>query len=204
MMAESCSFSKGMNRSLLSLLFCLQASLSLAVDFKKDIAPILKAQCYKCHSEEAKKEKAGYVFDNLERLGKDIGPGRVVEPGDLEESHLYQVLIKPQDDDGHMPPNKVLDAGDLAKIKQWITDGASLDGGKKPTAGGSSLGTPGGLPARPVMQNWTNTDGRIIQAAMLRLEGENVILQMANGQTYPYPLSKLSADSQALAKRGGK
>ncbi|CAN5702277.1 hypothetical protein BH11VER1_BH11VER1_12260 [soil metagenome] len=194
-----------MNRSLLSILFCFQVSIAFAVDFKKDIAPILKAQCYKCHSEEAKKEKAGYVFDNLERLGKDIGPGRVIEPGDIEESHLYQVLIKPQDDDGHMPPNKALEAGDLAKIKQWITDGAPLEGGKKPTAGGgSSLGAPGSLPARPVMQSWTSADGRVIQAAMLRVEGETVILQMANGQTYPVPLSKLSAASQELAKRGGK
>lgn len=175
-----------------------------AVDFKKDIAPILKAQCYKCHSEEAKKEKSGYVFDNLTRLAKDIGPGRVIEPGDLEESHLYQTLIRPEGDDAHMPRGKTLDPSDIAKVKQWIMDGASLDGGKKPTAGGSAAGAPGGLPARPVMQNWTNTEGRIIQASMLRMEGDNVILQMANGQTYPYPLSKLSADSQALAKKGGK
>ncbi len=104
-----------------------------------------------------------------------------------------------------MPPNKTLDAGDIAKFKQWILDGASLDGGKKPTAGART-----GLPprpvssARPVMQNWNNTDGRIIQAAMIRVEGDNVVLQMANGQTYPYPLSKLSAASQALAKNGGK
>ncbi len=193
-----------MNRSLLSLLFCFPVSLTLAADFKKDIAPILKAQCYKCHSEEAKKEKAGYVFDNLARLGKDIGPGRVIEPGDLEASHLYQTLIKPEDDDGHMPPNKSLDAGDIAKFKQWIMEGASLDGGKKPTAGGSTAGAPGGLPARPAMQSWTSADGRVIQAAMLRVEGENVILQMANGQTYPVPMSKLSAASQELAKRGGK
>ena len=29
------------------------------------------------------------------------------------------------------------------------------------------------------MQNWTNTEGKVIQAAMLKLEGENVVLQMA-------------------------
>lgn len=177
----------------------------VAVDFKKDIAPILKTQCYKCHSEEAKKEKSGYVFDNLTRLAKDIGPGRVIEPGDLEESHLYQTLILPEGDDSHMPRGKTLDPSDIAKVKQWIMDGAPLDGGKRPTAtSGTTAGTPGGLPARPVMQNWTNTDGRVIQAAMIRMEGDHVILLMANGQTYPYPLSKLSSASQALAKRGGK
>lgn len=55
-----------------------------------------------------------------------------------------------------------------------------------------------------MLQNWTNTEGRAIQAEMVKMEGENVVLRMANGQTYNYPLSKLSPASQELAKRGGK
>jgi hypothetical protein len=54
------------------------------------------------------------------------------------------------------------------------------------------------------MQNWTNTEGKVIQAEMMKLEGENVVLRTANGQVYNYPLNKLSAESQELAKRGGK
>ena len=58
------------------------ASHAGAADFRRDIRPILEKHCYECHSEKAKKEKAGYVFDNLKRFGNDIDPrGVVVEGG---------------------------------------------------------------------------------------------------------------------------
>lgn len=175
------------------------ASLVWAVDFKRDIQPILKAQCYKCHSEEADKEKGGYVFDNLERLAKDIGPGRVIEPGKVGDSHFFFTLVSDVDDDAHMPPNKMLADKDIQKIREWIEAGAVIDGA--PMAEKS-----GGLPpqeAAPVMQAWTNTDGKTIQAAMLRLEGEAVVLRMANGQIYNYPLEKLAPESQEQARKAG-
>jgi hypothetical protein len=176
-----------------------QASALLAVDFKREIQPILKAECYKCHSEEAGKEKGGFVFDNLERFAKDIGAGRTIEPGNLKDSHFYTTLIVPEDDDAHMPPKKTLPETSLAKIRQWIEEGAPLDGSKAPAVAAASA-----LPAAPVVQSWTNTEGKVIQAAMVRLEGEFVVLKMANGQTYNYPMSKLSAASQEQAKLGGK
>ncbi|MEZ0389611.1 MAG: c-type cytochrome domain-containing protein [Verrucomicrobium sp.] len=179
-----------------------QAGALLAVDFKKDIQPILKAECYKCHSEESGKEKGGFVFDNLTRFAKDIGAGRTIEPGNLKESHFYETLVLPEDDDAHMPPKKTLAAASVAKIKQWIEEGASLDGSKKPTAAASTM--PAAPAAPPAMQSWTNTEGKIIQAAMMKLDGENVVLRMPNGQVFNYPMSKLSAASQEQAKAGAK
>lgn len=186
-----------------AVLVALPAAAVHAVDFKRDIQPILKAECYKCHSEESGKEKGGFVFDNLERFAKDIGPGRTIEPGNLKESHLYTTLVVELDDDAHMPPKKNLPEASIAKIKQWIEEGASLDGSKKPAAA-STAATSSAMPAPAAIQNWTNTEGRIIQAAMLKLDGENVVLRMANGQVYNYPLSKLSPESQAQAKAGVK
>lgn len=195
-------------------LLALALSSASAADFKKDIQPILKAQCYKCHSEEAKKEKGGFVFDNLERFAKDIGPGRIIEPGKVADSHFYETLVVPLDDDAHMPPKKQMAEADVKKFKEWIEAGASLDG--KPTAAKPASMLPerpaapvtpaaAATPAAPAtMQDWTNTDGRVIQATMLRMEGANVVLQMANGQVYNYPMEKLSAASQEMAKRGGK
>lgn len=186
-------------KSLLSLaVLALPAAALHAVDFKRDIQPILKAECYKCHSEAEGKEKGGFVFDNLERFAKDIGPGRTIEPGKLEDSHFYSTLVSAVDEDAHMPPKKMLPEASIAKIKQWIEEGASLDGSKKPAVAAT---TPA-APTQPVVKSWTNTEGRVIQAAMLRLEGETVVLRMANGQVYNYPLSKLSAESQAQAKAG--
>ena len=62
----SCRHRMTFARALLTL-FTLVVTAAGAADFKKDIQPILKARCFECHSEQAKKEKAGYVFDNLKR-----------------------------------------------------------------------------------------------------------------------------------------
>jgi len=182
-----------------------------AVDFKKDIQPILKAQCYKCHSEEAKKEKGGFVFDNLERFAKDIGRGRIIEPGQVGESHFFETMVLPVEDDAHMPPNKQMSDDDIAKFREWIQAGAVLNGGNPPVAGKPASGLPERPQATPATtepalaaeQDWTNSEGKVIRATMLRMEGNNVVLKLANGQVYNYPLDKLSSTSQAMAKRGG-
>jgi hypothetical protein len=195
-----------MKYPLLSLLALLPASFVSAADFKRDIMPILKAECYKCHSEESGKEKGGFVFDNLDRFKKDIGPGKVIEPGKVDGSDFITTFTNDIEEDTHMPPKKNLSAAQIAKFKEWIAEGATFDGSKVAAVPTAPAATP--PPAAPAsavaMQNWTNTEGKTIQATMLRLEGETVVLQMSNGQTYNYPLSKLSAESQALAKNGGK
>ena len=170
---------------------------AFAVDYKRDVLPILKSECFKCHSEESGKEKGGYVFDNLERFAKDIGPGRSIEPGDLKNSHFFFTVASPEDDSAHMPPEKTLSDKQIGILREWILAGATLPGMAAPVAA-----TAPATPAAPVMQSWTNTEGRTIQAAMLRVEGEAVVLQMANGQTYNYPLNKLTPESQAQAKGG--
>jgi hypothetical protein len=198
---------------LLTLFLLVSPTLLRAADFKRDIVPILKAECYKCHSEESGKEKGDFVFDNTKRFSKDIGPGRVIEPGKPEESRFLETLSLEMDDDAHMPPKKNLTAAQIAKFKEWIAEGATFDGSKATAATAPATAAPeaapassaaSSLPPAPTMQNWTNTEGKVIQAAMLKLEGENVVLQMANGQTYNYPLGKLAPESQELAKRGGR
>ncbi|MDF1814903.1 MAG: hypothetical protein P1V20_22055 [Verrucomicrobiales bacterium] len=59
-------------------------------------------------------------------------------------------------------------------------------------------------PSSATMTTWTSIEGRIIQATMLRLDGDRVILQRKDGVVFSLPLSKLSADSQAAAKAGSK
>ncbi|MES2595623.1 MAG: c-type cytochrome domain-containing protein [Verrucomicrobiota bacterium] len=184
-------------RSLLPLLL-ISALPAAAADFKKDIVPILEASCYKCHSNKTGKKKAGYVFDDLETLKLDINPKGAIVPGSPGESHFFEVIADPNHD-AHMPPDENLPPDQLQKLREWITEGASLDGkGAKmvPTAK-KGLAKPG-LP--PIM-TWTNFEGKKIKAGFLRLEGENVILKMpANAQEMAYPLSKLDAASQQQAK----
>ena len=166
-----------------------------AVDFEKEIKPILKKSCYECHSEEKKKEKAGYVFDNNERFAKNIGVNLIIEPGSPGESHFFEVLADP-DIKHHMPPKGSLPQKELDKIREWIKAGASLEkGGAKPASGLTAM-----KKTLPPIMTWTNSEGVAIKAGFAGLQGDKVMLKLPNGQTVPYPLAKLSADSQKQAR----
>jgi len=185
----------------LFLLFTLAAGVAGAADFKKDIQPILKARCYECHSETAKKEKAGYVFDNLKRFAGDIGPKGQVVPGDPERSNLLDIVTREKD---RMPPGgkERLSGKEVKLLREWIKEGASLDGSK----GGGGTKPPSGLPPRAAegppapIQDWTSTDGKTIKARYVHMSGDAVVIKMADGKSYKVPLSKLNAASQDQAK----
>lgn len=171
--------------AIFSLSFAAQAA-----DFKKDIQPILEKHCYECHSEKTGKKKAGYVFDDLETLKLDINPKGAIVPGNPAESHMFVVVSDPNHE-AHMPPKDNLSDREIAKLRDWITAGAALT---------PEEAKPAAAPARPAVQNWTNFEGKTIQAGFVRLDGENVVLKMANGQEIPYPMSKLNEASQKLAR----
>jgi hypothetical protein len=161
-----------------------------AVEFDSDIAPILKEHCYECHSEARKKEKAGFVFDNKTRLKKSIGTNLVIEPGEPGRSHFLEVIIDPEIDN-HMPPNKNLDRADVDKLRKWIAEGATLNKDETKMVAKKDL---------PPFLTWINADGKKVRAGFGGLDGQNVILKMPSGQLLPYPLTKLSAESQKQAR----
>jgi len=49
-------------------------------------------------------------------------------------------------------------------------------------------------------RTWTDIQGRQVPATFVRLEGEDVVLQTADGAFHKFPLTKLSAEDQAIAK----
>jgi hypothetical protein len=113
-----------------------------AVDFEKNVVPILKAKCYDCHTgkktEADKKPKGGLALDTT----SGILAGKVVEPGNLDESSLYSRVILPQSDDDVMPPKKdgtPLTPAEIAALKEWILEGAHF-------------GKAGAAPTGPVKQ----------------------------------------------------
>lgn len=185
-------------RLTLPLLFLSSAA---AVDFKKDIQPILEKNCYECHSEKNKKRKGGFVFDDLETFKLDIADNDVaqIRPGKPAESHFLEVIVNPNHD-RHMPPDDQLSSGDIKKITEWITEGASFeknDGTKPMVVAAPKKDLP------PIM-SWTNLEGKTIRAGFVRLDGENVVLRMpANGAEVPYPLAKLSPESVKQAQESG-
>jgi hypothetical protein len=50
------------------------------------------------------------------------------------------------------------------------------------------------------VRTWTDNKGRQVSASFIGLDGENIILQIADGTTRTFPLNILSAEDQALAK----
>ena len=84
------------------------------ISFEKDVLPIFKAKCTKCHGDSGAK---GGV--DLRTLKDTVGFG--VKPGDLKESLVWQSIA-----DGSMPPSGNPKVSDSEKkiISQWISSGA--------------------------------------------------------------------------------
>ena len=107
-----------------------------AIDYKKQIAPILASKCNSCHTakkkESDKKPKAGLALDTP----TGIRAGGVLEAGDALSSELFVRVSLPKTAEDLMPP--VDDGGPLSSreielIKKWIDDGARFGSG---SAGG--------------------------------------------------------------------
>ncbi len=173
--------------------------LAPAVDFKRDIAPILKKHCYECHSDETGKKKNGYVFDNPETLAGDIRPSGMIVPGEPGEGPFLELLTLPPGDKRRMPPKgDGLSDKEVKLVRDWIAEGASLE--KKAPVKPSGLAPKKGpdKPAQAIAEKWTSADGKVINAVFVALEGEVVVLKM-NGKPYRVPLEKLSEASRKQA-----
>jgi hypothetical protein len=94
---------------------------------------------------------------------------------------------------------------DFKKIEKWVR--ISEPGGPKcwnsqAWVAATAADNDGG-PLIP-MQAWTNSDGRKIQAAVQKVDGNKVTFRMADGRQVEYSLDKLSAKSQkAIVDAGG-
>jgi hypothetical protein len=98
---------------------------SYAVDYDKEILPILEGKCYRCHGDE--KVKGELRLDSPEAILAGGEYGDVLIPGDPNESSLYVLTTYPKDDPDYMPQKgKGLTSGEQKILKQWIADGASF------------------------------------------------------------------------------
>lgn len=82
------------------------------------VEPLLDRSCFKCHG--GVRQKSGLDLRSLEKIleGGDRGPA--INPGEPEESHLYQFVLK--SGDPHMPQDERKQLGDreIAAIRDWI------------------------------------------------------------------------------------
>lgn len=91
------------------------------ISFSKDIAPWMVEQCSRCHISA---ERGGFSLATFTALLKGSKGGVVLFPGDPVGSRLVESV-----ETGDMPRsgNKV-SPENLAKLKQWVKEGAKYDG----------------------------------------------------------------------------
>jgi hypothetical protein len=91
------------------------------VDYLRDVKPVLAARCFACHG--ALKQEADLRLDTVALMIEGSNAGPVVEPGNVEESYLLDVLggeagLK-------MPPEgEPLTEEEIGDIRSWIAAGA--------------------------------------------------------------------------------
>jgi len=112
--------------------FCLLGLLAgdsdAAVNFNKQIKPILEVHCVSCHG--GAKPKAKYSLETKELAFKDPD---IIAAGKPDESIFLELCELGEDDDDVMPPIKegLLNKSQQQLLRQWIKEGAKWPAGTK-------------------------------------------------------------------------
>jgi hypothetical protein len=98
-----------------------------AIDFARDIRPILASKCFTCHGPDKKARKAGLRLDvRQQAIAKLESDEIAIVPGKPEKSELVR-RINTSDADEQMPPKKTkktLTAAEKKLLTKWIATGA--------------------------------------------------------------------------------
>ncbi len=99
-------------------------SVSAAIDYGRDVLPILSDKCYHCHGPDEKARKAKLRLDLKEGALRTNDP--VIIPGNLRDSELVKRITTTNADDQMPPPdsNRSLTAQQIQMLKQWVEQGA--------------------------------------------------------------------------------
>jgi len=102
-----------------------------AVEFNRDIRPILSDKCYTCHGPDAVNRKTKLRFDIEEGAKIELSKGRkAIVAGDPEQSEVFR-RITSTDQAVRMPPaymgREALSDREIGLIRQWIEQGAQWE-----------------------------------------------------------------------------
>lgn len=125
------------------------------ITYQDDILPLLREKCASCHNPD--KKQGGLNVVNYTALMEGSSRGKIVEPGDPDQSSLY--LLMAHQEQPFMPPKSPkLPDKDLMLVSNWIKGGALESSGstaniKKPKVDMSlktaARGKPEGPPPMP-------------------------------------------------------
>lgn len=152
--------------------------------YATEIAPILENSCASCHGDS--KTKGGLRLDTYDFIMEGGNDGKVVIPGDPDNSKLLVRVLLPMGNDERMPPDGKpgLTKPQIETLREWIKAGASKTA-EKP---GGSTTAPTEKPkaaAQPSNQNTpiAPTGGSAVAALKAagasverRVEGETAVI----------------------------
>ena len=100
-----------------------------AVEFNKDIRPILSSKCFQCHGPDKNHREAGLRLDTREGAINDNDGVKAIDPENLNESEIL-FRIHSKDSDEMMPPpesKKELSDEEKSLIDEWIKSGGTYE-----------------------------------------------------------------------------
>jgi len=103
------------------------------VSFIRDVAPFVVNLCGRCHG--GNDPRGGLSLVTFEDLMKGGNSGRVLLPGNLDGSILWQRVGTPQPGNKRMPQGQArITRTNHSDLKKWIEEGCKLDKGLDPKA----------------------------------------------------------------------
>ena len=108
----------------LMALCCSTSAADEPVDFGKQIAPIIEQHCVRCHSPG--NSKGDVSLATLD----DLKSNEYVVAGDADGSYLIELVTSQDGEPPAMPKQaKSLSAAEVARLRQWIDQGAKWPDG---------------------------------------------------------------------------
>jgi len=104
----------------------LSPALYGAVEFNRDVRPILADKCYNCHATDAAAKKIPLRLDSEAAAKADLGGRRAIVEGDPGASQMIR-RITSENKAQRMPPvysGLKLTAAEIETLRQWVAEGA--------------------------------------------------------------------------------
>ncbi|HYI93134.1 MAG TPA: DUF1553 domain-containing protein [Bryobacteraceae bacterium] len=102
---------------------------SAAVDFNREIRPLLSDNCFQCHGPDEKRRMAGLRLDTKEGAFGQTKNGQLIVPGDPAKSPLLQRMAHAEKARRMPPPTSGRDVSEkqIDTVRRWIQEGAKWE-----------------------------------------------------------------------------
>jgi len=94
-----------------------------AVDFARDVRPLLEKHCFSCHG--AEKQRSSFRLDQRSAAFKGGDYGVAITPGKSAESDLIRYVAGVEEGIQMPPEGEPLSAKEIGVLRRWIDDGAT-------------------------------------------------------------------------------